>query len=182
MMRLSHLVSNIVLVYRHVTKCLTGLLSILCFAFVVSPLSIALLQLRWYHNRSAALPWQKASLPKMSPLSLHLHLLPGTHQKTLPTHLNPYQWGPRVPPSPCQLSRLTQLKTRLPPALQRALMPSPLCPGHRASGSPSVIISHHLAVRVQRWLRRSSRGLSQAPEGQVASTLMTLLMPTAKRQ
>lgn len=139
-----------------------------------------LLQLRLCRKRSP--PWQRASCPKKSPLLLCLHPLPGNRQKTLSRHLNPSQRGPRAPPSPCQPSQLTPSKARSLLALQKALTPSRLCPGPRASGLPSVIILLHLAVRAQALLWRSSRGLSLAPAGQVASSLMALLMPPAKHQ
>lgn len=118
----------------------------------------------------------------MSPLSLHPHPLPGTHQKTLSKHSSPYQRGPRAPPSPCRPSRSTPSKARLPPALQRASTPSPPCPGPRASGSPSVKTSLHLAGRARGRPPRSSRGFSPAPAGQAASSLTTLLTPTAERR
>lgn len=107
------------------------------------------LQLRQCHNGSATLPWQRASSPKMFTLSRHLRPLPGIHQKTLFKHLSPYRRGPRAPPSPGQLSQSTPSKTQTHPALQRAQTPSPLFPGPRASGLPSVIILLHLHLAVR---------------------------------
>lgn len=118
----------------------------------------------------------------MSPLSPRPHPLPGTRQTTLSKHSSRHQRGPRAPPSPCRVSQLTPSKARLPPALPRAWMPSPPCPGPRASGSPSVTISLHLTVRAQGRLQRRARGLSLAPAGQVASSPMTLLAPSAERR
>lgn len=134
-----------------VTKCLICLPSTLCICHVLAlcrphrpP------QPRRRHNGSALLLWQRANNPKKSPLSPRPHPLPGTHQKTLSKHSSPSRRGPRAPPSPCRPSQLTPSRARPPPALQRASTPSPPCPGPRASGSPSVIISlQPLAVRAR---------------------------------
>lgn len=139
-------------------------------------------QLRRHRDRSALLPWWRANNPKKSPLSPPPHPPLGTHQKTLSKHSSLCQRGPRAPPSPCQLSRSTQSEAHLPPAPQRASMPSPPCPGPRASGSPSVITLHHLAGRAQGRPWGSSRGLRPAPAGRVASSLTTPPTPTAKRR
>lgn len=139
-------------------------------------------QLRRHRDRSALLPWWRATNPKKSPLSPPPHPLLGTHQKTPSKPSSLCQRGLRAPPSPCQLSRSTRSEAHLPPAPQKVLMPSPPCPGPRASGSPSVITLHHLAGRAQGRLWGSSRGLRPAPAGRVASSLTTPPTPTAKRR
>lgn len=132
------------------------------------------LQLRRCNSGSPHLPWRRANNPKMSHHSPRPHPLPGTRQTTLSKHSSPHRRGPRALLSPCRVSRLTPSKARPPPppALRRVWMPSPLCPGRRASGSPSVITSLLPAARALG--RRRSRGLRPAREGRVGSSQMTL--------
>lgn len=140
------------------------------------------LQLRRRNSGSPHLPWRRASNPKMPHRSPRPHPLPGTRQTTLSKHSSPHRRGPRARLSPCRVSRLTPSKARPPPppVLRRAWMPSPPCPGRRASGSPSVITLLLPAARAPG--QRRSRGLRPAQEGRVGSSQMTLRAPPAEQQ
>ncbi|AWP00721.1 putative FCH domain only protein 2, partial [Scophthalmus maximus] len=160
--------------FPHKQSCclLVTLCTLLCFCQ-----SHQLRQLRLCHNRSPLFPWRRASNPKISPLSLHPHPLRGTRQKTLPKHSNPYRRGPRAPPSPYPLSQLTPSEARSLATLQRASMPSPPCPGPRASGSLSVISLPHLAARARGRAKTLSTGVVPVPNRPTTPLTAGALVP-----